>query len=94
MCIFIERKENKNKLRILLGESMGGAMVLRLDRMKPTYWDGGVLVAPMCKVCVPTSLYTFTSISYFVYKYTLNTPLLYYSTLYTSVRINTCTRPF
>ncbi|KAK1409505.1 hypothetical protein QVD17_36031 [Tagetes erecta] len=45
-----ERKENKNKLRVLLGESMGGAMVLRLHRMKPNYWDGGVLVAPMCKI--------------------------------------------
>ncbi|KAI7752686.1 hypothetical protein M8C21_029219, partial [Ambrosia artemisiifolia] len=45
-----ERKENKNKLRILLGESMGGAMVLRLHRTKPNFWDGGVLVAPMCKI--------------------------------------------
>nr|GEX61577.1 caffeoylshikimate esterase-like [Tanacetum cinerariifolium] len=45
-----EREENKNKLRILLGESMGGAMVLRLHRLKPEFWDGGVLVAPMCKL--------------------------------------------
>ncbi|KAJ0908587.1 putative 2-acylglycerol O-acyltransferase [Helianthus annuus] len=45
-----ERNENKNKLRILLGESMGGAMVLRLHLKKPDFWDGGVLVAPMCKV--------------------------------------------
>ncbi|XP_071708048.1 caffeoylshikimate esterase-like [Rutidosis leptorrhynchoides] len=45
-----ERKENKNKLRILLGESMGGATVLRLHRKKPEFWDGGVLVAPMCKI--------------------------------------------
>ncbi|XP_071734543.1 caffeoylshikimate esterase-like [Rutidosis leptorrhynchoides] len=45
-----ERKENKYKLRILLGESMGGAMVLRLHRKKPEFWDGGVLVAPMCKL--------------------------------------------
>nr|XP_043631407.1 caffeoylshikimate esterase-like [Erigeron canadensis] len=45
-----ERKENKNKLRILLGESMGGAMVLRLHRKKSEFWDGGVLVAPMCKL--------------------------------------------
>ncbi|GKD70843.1 hypothetical protein Tco_1324933 [Tanacetum coccineum] len=29
---------------------MGGAMVLLLHRKKPEYWDGGVLVAPMCKV--------------------------------------------
>ncbi|XP_076923168.1 caffeoylshikimate esterase-like [Bidens hawaiensis] len=45
-----ERTENKNKLRILLGESMGGAMVLRLHLKKPDFWDGGVLVAPMCKI--------------------------------------------
>ncbi|KAI3809019.1 hypothetical protein L1987_24985 [Smallanthus sonchifolius] len=45
-----ERQENKNKLRILLGESMGGAMVLRLHMKKPDFWDGGVLVAPMCKI--------------------------------------------
>ncbi|GJT90890.1 caffeoylshikimate esterase-like protein [Tanacetum coccineum] len=42
-----EKKENKRKMRILLGESMGGAMVLLLHRKKPEYWDGGVLVAPM-----------------------------------------------
>ncbi|CAI9302810.1 unnamed protein product [Lactuca saligna] len=45
-----ERKENKRKMRILLGESMGGGMVLRLHRKNPEYWDGGVLVAPMCKI--------------------------------------------
>ncbi|KAJ0771445.1 putative 2-acylglycerol O-acyltransferase [Helianthus annuus] len=45
-----ERNENKNKLRILLGESMGGAMVLRLHLKKPDFWDGGVFGAPMCKV--------------------------------------------
>lgn len=33
-----------------MGESMGGAMALRLHRKKPDYWDGAVLVAPMCKV--------------------------------------------
>ncbi|KAI3757973.1 hypothetical protein L6452_05519 [Arctium lappa] len=45
-----EKKENKRKMRILLGESMGGGMVLLLHRKKPEYWDGGVLVAPMCKI--------------------------------------------
>ncbi|KAL3825746.1 hypothetical protein ACJIZ3_021775 [Penstemon smallii] len=45
-----ERRENKRKMRILMGESMGGAMVLRLHRKKPEYWDGAVLVAPMCKI--------------------------------------------
>lgn len=45
-----EKRENRRKMRILMGESMGGAMVLRLHRKKPHYWDGAVLVAPMCKI--------------------------------------------
>ncbi|CAA0822512.1 alpha/beta-Hydrolases superfamily protein [Striga hermonthica] len=45
-----ERRENKKKMRIIMGESMGGAMALRLHRKKPQYWDGAILVAPMCKV--------------------------------------------
>ncbi|XP_041000397.1 caffeoylshikimate esterase-like [Juglans microcarpa x Juglans regia] len=45
-----ERKENKGKMRYLLGESMGGAMILLLHTKKPDYWDGAVLVAPMCKI--------------------------------------------
>lgn len=27
-------------------------MALLLHRKKPDYWDGAVLVAPMCKVCL------------------------------------------
>ncbi|KAG6430589.1 hypothetical protein SASPL_108659 [Salvia splendens] len=45
-----EKKENRSRLRILMGESMGGAMVLRLHRKMPEFWDGAVLVAPMCKI--------------------------------------------
>ncbi|GAB4836525.1 hypothetical protein Ancab_001437 [Ancistrocladus abbreviatus] len=45
-----EREENRNKLRYLMGESMGGAVVLLLHRKKPGYWDGAVLVAPMVKI--------------------------------------------
>lgn len=45
-----ERKENRSKMRVIMGESMGGAMALRLHRKKPDYWDGAILVAPMCKV--------------------------------------------
>lgn len=45
-----EKKENKKKMRFLLGESMGGAVLLLVHRKKPDYWDGAVLVAPMCKV--------------------------------------------
>lgn len=44
-----EKEENKEKMRYLLGESMGGAMVLLLHRKKSDYFDGAVLVAPMCK---------------------------------------------
>ncbi|XP_022869888.1 caffeoylshikimate esterase-like [Olea europaea var. sylvestris] len=45
-----ERKGNMKKMRILMGESMGGAVLLLLHRKKPNYWDGAVLVAPMCKI--------------------------------------------
>lgn len=40
-------------MRILMGESMGGAVILLLHRKKPEYWDGAVLIAPMCKVRFP-----------------------------------------
>ncbi|CAA3021128.1 caffeoylshikimate esterase-like [Olea europaea subsp. europaea] len=45
-----EKKGNLKKMRILMGESMGGAVLLLLHRKKPNYWDGAVLVAPMCKI--------------------------------------------
>ncbi|XP_010520168.1 PREDICTED: caffeoylshikimate esterase-like isoform X2 [Tarenaya hassleriana] len=45
-----EKDENAGKKRFLLGESMGGAVVLLLHRKKPGFWDGAVLVAPMCKI--------------------------------------------
>jgi acylglycerol lipase len=35
---------------------MGGAVALLLHRKDPAFWDGAVLVAPMCKVsilCIP-----------------------------------------
>lgn len=38
------------KKKFLMGESMGGAVVLLLHRKKPEFWDGGILIAPMCKV--------------------------------------------
>lgn len=50
-----------------MGESMGGAVVLLLARKKPEFWDGAVLVAPMCKVFV----YHVSSI-YFVSYYSLS----------------------
>ncbi|PNT65638.1 caffeoylshikimate esterase isoform X2 [Brachypodium distachyon] len=45
-----EKEENKRKQKFLLGESMGGAIVLMLHRKEPTFWDGAILVAPMCKI--------------------------------------------
>ncbi|XP_047327696.1 caffeoylshikimate esterase-like [Impatiens glandulifera] len=45
-----DRKENLKKMRILLGESMGGAVELLLHRIMPNFWDAAVLVAPMCKI--------------------------------------------
>uniref|UniRef100_A0A7N0TZW3 Serine aminopeptidase S33 domain-containing protein n=1 Tax=Kalanchoe fedtschenkoi TaxID=63787 RepID=A0A7N0TZW3_KALFE len=46
-----EREENeKIKMRFLLGESMGGAIALLIHRKMPHFWDGAVLVAPMCKI--------------------------------------------
>ncbi|XP_024021537.1 caffeoylshikimate esterase isoform X1 [Morus notabilis] len=45
-----EKKENKGKLRFLLGESLGGAIALLVHKKKPHFWDGAVLVAPMCKI--------------------------------------------
>lgn len=69
-CMNAERKENRKKMRILMGESMGGAMALRLHRKKPDYWDGAILVAPMCKVgCVCViNLTIFVQKSYSVYR--------------------------
>ncbi|CAA6661787.1 unnamed protein product [Spirodela intermedia] len=45
-----ERPENRTKKRFLLGESMGGAVALLLHRKQPTFWNGAILVAPMCKI--------------------------------------------
>lgn len=45
-----ELEEYRGKSRFLYGESMGGAVALLLHRKDPAFWDGAVLVAPMCKV--------------------------------------------
>lgn len=54
-----EKEEYKNKMRFLMGESMGGAVALLLHRKEPQFWDGAILVAPMCKVW---SLFLFLSL--------------------------------
>ncbi|KAK6929281.1 Serine aminopeptidase, S33, partial [Dillenia turbinata] len=45
-----EKKDNKVKQRFLLGESMGGVVALRVHRKQPDFYDGAILVAPMCKI--------------------------------------------
>ncbi|XP_038891440.1 caffeoylshikimate esterase-like [Benincasa hispida] len=45
-----EKKENREKKRYLMGESMGGAVALLIHRKQPDFWDGAILVAPMCKI--------------------------------------------
>jgi alpha-beta hydrolase superfamily lysophospholipase len=48
--MFADMEEYRRKSRFLYGESMGGAVALLLHRKDPTFWDGAVLAAPMCKV--------------------------------------------
>ncbi|KAI5425002.1 caffeoylshikimate esterase isoform X2 [Lathyrus oleraceus] len=43
-------QEYKGKARFLYGESMGGAVSLLLHQKDASFWDGAVLVAPMCKI--------------------------------------------
>ncbi|KAK2364677.1 alpha/beta-Hydrolases superfamily protein [Trifolium repens] len=45
-----ELQEYKGMARFLYGESMGGAVSLLLHQKDPSFWDGAVLVAPMCKI--------------------------------------------
>ncbi|KAI3861739.1 hypothetical protein MKX03_025144 [Papaver bracteatum] len=45
-----DEEEYKVKARFLYGESMGGAVALLVHKKDPTYWNGAVLVAPMCKI--------------------------------------------
>ncbi|NP_001266658.2 Caffeoylshikimate esterase [Zea mays] len=45
-----ELEEYRGKSRFLYGESMGGAVALLLHTEDPAFWDGAVLVAPMCKI--------------------------------------------
>ncbi|ONL99828.1 alpha/beta-Hydrolases superfamily protein [Zea mays] len=51
-----KKQENRLKKRFLYGFSMGGTVVLQLHRKDPLYWDGAVLLAPMCKgYCILTA---------------------------------------
>jgi len=79
-CLILEKQENKEKMRYLLGESMGGAVALLLHRKKPDFWDGAVLVAPMCKVSLFINYVFFPLFSlkllYFFQKQNAYPPLL------------------
>ncbi|CAA7030490.1 unnamed protein product [Microthlaspi erraticum] len=47
----ISAKEGyREKGRFLYGESMGGAVALLLHKKDPSFWNGALLVAPMCKI--------------------------------------------
>jgi len=50
MDYITESIEYTEKARFLYGESMGGVVALLIHRKQPNYWNGAVLVAPMCKV--------------------------------------------
>ncbi|MED6220593.1 hypothetical protein PIB30_046274 [Stylosanthes scabra] len=49
-CSVTGLPEYSGKPRFLYGESMGGAVALLLHMKHPSFWDGAVLVAPMCKI--------------------------------------------
>lgn len=48
--VFTVEKYYSDKGRFLCGESMGGAVALLLHKKEPSFYNGAVLVAPMCKV--------------------------------------------
>lgn len=45
-----EQKNYQDLPSFLLGESMGGAIALRIHFKQPNAWDGAALIAPLCKV--------------------------------------------
>ncbi|KAL9668269.1 hypothetical protein QQ045_002648 [Rhodiola kirilowii] len=49
------QEEYKKKKRYLYGDSMGGAVALLLRKKDLKFWNGAVLVAPMCKVVLNTT---------------------------------------
>ncbi|KAK1298053.1 hypothetical protein QJS10_CPB14g00347 [Acorus calamus] len=46
----LKEREGKKLPWFLLGQSMGGAVALKVHLKQPRDWDGIVLVAPMCKI--------------------------------------------
>ena len=51
LCIQLAARPELRELpRFILGQSMGGAVTLKVHLKEPNNWDGMILVAPMCKV--------------------------------------------
>lgn len=46
----VENPEFSSLPSFLFGQSMGGAVSLKIHFKQPDAWTGAVLVAPMCKV--------------------------------------------
>ncbi|KAH7571165.1 hypothetical protein JRO89_XS05G0262300 [Xanthoceras sorbifolium] len=44
------RPELRSVPRFIMGQSMGGAVTLKVHLKEPREWDGVILVAPMCKI--------------------------------------------
>ncbi|KAI3498812.1 hypothetical protein L1887_34597 [Cichorium endivia] len=42
--------KDKNLPKFLFGESMGGAICLLIELNKPKFFNGAILIAPMCKI--------------------------------------------
>lgn len=69
-----DRPEVSGLPRYIMGQSMGGAIALKVHLKEPNTWDGVILVAPMCKVstflCVAVDvtdfiIIIFMSLSYY-----------------------------
>lgn len=46
----VENPEFRALPSFLFGESMGGAIALKVHLKQPDAWSGAILIAPMCKV--------------------------------------------
>ncbi|XP_057436554.1 caffeoylshikimate esterase-like isoform X2 [Lotus japonicus] len=49
-CKIKENPEFRSIPSFLFGQSMGGAVALKMHLKQPNAWDGAILVAPMCKI--------------------------------------------
>ena len=48
--VMAENQEFRALPSFLFGQSMGGAVALKMHLKQPNAWSGAFLVAPMCKV--------------------------------------------